>query len=197
MDIDEVVRERRSCKEYHEKDVPYSLIAEILEAGTYAPSAGNRQNWIFIVVKDEKKRYDLSVASLNQNWMNHAPVHIVICDDKQKVLELYPDRGELYSIQNCTLAAANMMLKAHALGLGTCWVGAFDVDHVKRILNISGAIIPEMILTLGYPLHLDKQIERDPVDIVTHFEEYGKREAPKESSVFPLKKENQKKKAKS
>ncbi len=186
MDIDECITGRRSCRSYSTKSVPVNVIGEILEAATYAPSSGNRQNWAFIVVMDEAKKEELCMASVKQTWMLEAPVFIVICDKKSDVVEMYPDRGELYAVQNCALATQNLMLKAHSLGLGTCWVGAFDVDAVGKIMRIPDGIVPEVIITLGYPLKYEKEAERHPVDVVTFFNEYGSKKL--DESMFPLRK---------
>ena len=183
MNLDECIKNRRSCRFYTSKSVPLDVVGEVLEAGTYAPSSGNCQNWSFVVVTDEDKKYEVASAS-KQLWMIDAPVFIVVCNNKRKVLDLFPDRGSLYSTQNCAFAAANIMLRAHDLGLGTCWIGAFDVTKVQQILKIPDDMIPEIILTLGYPDKLEKEAERYTVDIVTFFNEYGKRTSDK--SIFPL-----------
>jgi len=187
MDVDECMKERRSCRSYSTKSVPVEIVGEILEAATYAPSSGNRQNWVFIVVMDDTRKEELCMASAKQTWMLEAPVFIVVCDKKADVVEMYPDRGELYAVQNCALATQNLMLKAHSFGLGTCWVGAFDADAVSRIMKIPSDVVPEAIITLGYPSKYEKEAGRHPVDTVTFFNEYGNKKL--DESMFPLKKQ--------
>ncbi len=160
------------------------MIADVLDAGTCAPSAANLQNWIFIVVKDEEKRHAIAQDCLKQFWMNEAPVHIVVCNDKSKVNAFFPDRGDLYSSQACALAAQNIMLKAEELGLGTCWVGGFDVNAIQRLLKIPEDIVPESVITLGYPEHFEKPLRRDAVSTATFFESYGNKSDL--HSIFPL-----------
>jgi len=84
MELDNAIAKRISVKSYTDEDVPNDVIGLILEAGTLAPSAGNLQNWKFVVVRKESTRADLAAASRNQNWMNQAPIHIVVCNDKKQ-----------------------------------------------------------------------------------------------------------------
>ncbi len=184
MDLDSCIRDRRSCRSYTTKRVSIDVIGELLEAATYAPSAGNRQNWMFVVVMDEDKKYALAMASAKQLWMTEASAFIVVCDRKKEVVELYPDKGELYAVQNCSLAIENLLLKGHDLGLGTCWIGAFDVAAVRTALSIPDDVEPEAIITLGYPEKFEREAERHPVDVVTFFDEYGNKKL--DESIFPL-----------
>ncbi len=187
MDVDACIRGRRSCREYLDKNVPLDVVGDVLEAGTYAPSAGNKQNWQFIVVTDEDKRNRIAQLCKNQDWMIEAPVHIVICNDADAIKNNYPDRGEIYATQNCAVAAGLMMLKAEDVGLGSCWVGGFDAVGIRNLLEIPENIIPELILTIGYPNRMDKEAERISVNLVTFFDKYGKKSI--DTSVFPIKKQ--------
>ena len=146
----------------------------ILEAGRNAPSAGNLQNWRFIVVMDKDKREKIAETCLRQYWMSSAPVHIVIVAQTEKAKMFYGERGEkLYSTQNCAAAAMNMMLQAHACGLATCWVGAFDEDMMKNTLGCGGDAHPQIVLTLGYPDEQAPTPKKNPLAEVTDLEDYG------------------------
>lgn len=188
MEVSEVIKNRRSIRRYQEKKVSWADVSKILDAGRNAASAGNVQNWQFIVVTDKKRKDELATASLRQYWMNEAPVHIVICNKLEKVRRLYGSRGEkLYSIQNCAAAAQNMLLRATDLGLASCWVGAFDENAVARILKLPDDVIPEIIITIGYA---DERIVHTPIktplDNITFFEEWGKRE--RDYELWPIEK---------
>lgn len=177
MLLDECIKERRSCKSYLEKEVPMELIYEILEAATYAPSAGNLQNWYFLVVTDIAKREAISKLCLEQMWMLQAPVHIIVCNRKQRVTQMYPKRGEMYGTQACAAAIQNMLLKAHDVGLASCWVGAFNQDSIANLLKLPQGVDAEAIVTIGYPVRRDTTSPgRDRVEVVSFFNEYGKRE---------------------
>ncbi len=184
MELDESIRKRVSVKSYLDKDVPNDILGLILEAGSLAPSAGNLQNWKFIVIRDQEKKQEISAAARSQNWMNQAPVFVVVCNDKKQIMSMYGKRGELYSTQDCSIAAQNIMLKAVDLGLATCWVGSFDEEAIQRVLKIPEDVVPELILTIGYPAEEPKNLDREPLKGITFFNEWGN--AVDEKSLFPL-----------
>lgn len=181
MDSIKAIKERRSIRRYLDKEIKLEIVSEILEAGSYAPSSGNIQNWRFLVVKDKKKREEIADACLGQTWMNQAPVHIVVCSDNRDINAMYKKRSEKYSVQNCAAAVQNILLAAYDKGLGTCWVGAFNEDRIKRILFIPDNVSVEAVITIGYsaykPIIEDKKHRRrHKVEYVTFFEKYGERE---------------------
>lgn len=181
MEVFECIRTRRSIRKYKDKQVPWDNIITIMQAGKYAPSAGNLQNWKFIVVKDDNKRKAIAEACLQQWWMEQAPVHIVVCGEPEKVERFYGTRGRrLYMIQGIAAAIENMLLTAHSLGLGSCWVGAFDEDEIRRLLNLPEEADVHAIITIGYA---DEKPETPPKYRIEHmmfFEKWwGRVEAPK------------------
>jgi len=170
MDLLELIKTRRSVRKYINKPIPWDDISNITDAGRYAPSSGNLQNWKFIVVLDKEKRKAIADASLKQYWMETAPVHIVIISEPQKAERYYGTRGErLYSVQNCAAAAQNMILEAHNLGLSSCWVGAFDEEMVKRTLRIPAEARPQIILTIGYPAEQPDKPAKLPQETLTWY----------------------------
>jgi nitroreductase len=189
MDLDRCLHERRSCRDYTSKKISLATVSEIIEAGSWAPSAGNVQNWNFIVVSDEEKRKKLSQLCMDQDWMIDAPIHVIICNDKKKVVDLYPKRGELYASQHCAYATAFMVLKAESLGIGSCLVGGMDVEGVQRLLNIPEHVVPEMVITLGYPDMVEDEVDKTAAPFVTYFEEYGTKKA--DLDFFPLQRQVQ------
>jgi nitroreductase len=120
----------------------------VLEAARLAPSASNRQEWRFIVVRDAEMRKKLSVAARNQSFVAEAPVVLVCCADTDDHVMRCGER--CYPI-DVAIAIDHMTLAATALGLGTCWIGAFDADQVKELLQIPGNIRVVELLPLGYP----------------------------------------------
>ena len=85
MDIGKVIESRRSIRSYKDKKVSWKLISEILNAATFSPSSGNQQNWRFVIVNEGDKKSQIAVACLKQEWMNTAPIHIVICADYSNI----------------------------------------------------------------------------------------------------------------
>lgn len=124
----------------------------MLDAGRWAPSAGNIQPWIFIVIQRDELKRDLSEAALGQMFVLEAPFVIVVCADILRSARRYGRRGvELYSIQDTAAATQNMLLAAHSLGLGACWIGAFDENEVRGVLELPQEIRPVALIPLGFP----------------------------------------------
>ena len=151
MDTETCILTRRSIRKFKNVVVDMERLGKIIEAGRAAPSAGNLQNWVFIIVDDPGKRKAIAEACFHQDWIQTAPVLIVVCAKPIDAQRYYGIRGErLYSIQNCAAAAENMLLMAHDQGLGACWVGAFDEDKVRDIIKLFKEGRPQIILAVGY-----------------------------------------------
>jgi len=176
METQECIESRRSCRLYLDIPVEFEKLGNILNAGRVAPSAGNLQDWRFVLVTEEVMRKQLAEASMKQYWMEKAPVHIVVVSTPEKDERMYGKRGmELYTLQNCAAAAMSMLLSAHDQGLGSCWVGAFEEGMVRRALQMPDNAKPVAIITIGYP---DEEPARTPkfaIDNVTFVERWGSR----------------------
>lgn len=122
----------------------------LLNAAQMAQSAGNVQGRDYITVTDQIIKQQLAKASSNQKFINQAPIIIVFIANIERSSRIYGGRGILYAIQDATASVMNTMLVAQDLGLGTCWIGAFDEDSVKTILKIPINLKPVAII-LGYP----------------------------------------------
>lgn len=158
MDTKECILTRRSIRKFFDIPVPFEYIIEILDAGIHAPSAGNLQAYKFIVVTDDEKKLKLSDACLSQSWISTAPVIIVICAEVDKLERMYGLRGKkMYSIQDCACAAENMLLVAHNLDLGACFVSAFENDQVRLVLDIPKEVVPQVVIPIGYA---DEQVPK-------------------------------------
>lgn len=151
MDVIEAIHARRSIRKYLDVPVEWDKIGQIIEAGKAAPSSGNLQNWKFVVVKEKERRQQIADACLQQHWMTTAPLHIVVVAEPEPAVMHYGVRGErLYTVQNCAAAVENMLLAATALGLGSCWIGAFDEDMLKRAIGCTERVRPQAVVTIGY-----------------------------------------------
>ena len=181
MEVFECIRSRRSIRKYKDKQVPWDDIVTIMQSGKYAPSAGNLQNWKFIVVKDDGKRKAIAEASLQQWWMEQAPIHIAVIGDPEKSERFYGARGRrLYMIQGVAAAIENMLLTAHSLGLGTCWVGAFDEDEIRRLLSLPEQVDVHAIITIGYADETPETPPKYRIEHMMFFEKWwGRIESPK------------------
>lgn len=153
MDFWEVINRRRSIRAY-ESDRPVSqeVIRQLLEAAIRAPSAGNRQPWHFVVVRDGATRARLASAAYGQHFVAQAPVVIVVCADPGRSAARYGARGrELYCLQDTAAATENLLLAVVALGLGACWVGAFDERAAASTLRLEPHLRPVALIPIGYP----------------------------------------------
>ncbi|HNS24673.1 MAG TPA: nitroreductase family protein, partial [Methanobacteriaceae archaeon] len=122
-------------------------LEKILEAARIAPSAANRQEWKFIVVKDQETRDKLVEAANGQKFVGQAPATIVGCSTESE--RLMPC-GQLAYTVDLSIAVSFMILEATELGLGTCWLGAYDEEAVKKVLDIPDEIRVPAMFTLGY-----------------------------------------------
>lgn len=149
-DIFDVFAERRSVRSYTGEEVSEEHLNAILEAACCAPSAGNLQAYEIVVVRDPERRKLLARASYNQDFMVDASVHLVFLAVPSRSSVRYGRRGsELYSLQDATIAATFAMLAAHALGYGTCWIGAFDDSKVVKVIGAPEDRRPVAIIVIG------------------------------------------------
>ncbi|HDM60042.1 MAG TPA: nitroreductase family protein [Archaeoglobus veneficus] len=167
-----LIYDRISIRRYQPIDLPDELILEILKAGNAAPSAGNLQARDFIVVRDPETKKKLAIAALEQMFIAEAPVVIVVCANYPRSMRVYGDRGRLYAEQDATAAVENILLAAHALGLGAVWVGAFHEVAVSSILNIPEYARPIAIVPVGYPAEKPEKRSRYPIQELTHWEKW-------------------------
>jgi len=156
MDILSIIKERRSVRRFEAKDIPDNINDKLIEALIWAPSAGNLQARHFYFVRDQKIKNRLVKAALGQRFIADAPLTVVGCTDSH-IENRYGDRGiMLYSIQDVSASIMNMMLTAHSLGLGTCWVGAFHEFDVFEALDMPNYLRPVAIVPVGYPARVFK-----------------------------------------
>lgn len=135
----EAVEKRRSIRKFKPKPVKKKDLKRILEAGRLAPSGGNRQPWSFIVVRKLETKKALSTAANNQKFIADADTIIVALSDpgtSPKALPYRLSSTRIGYLQDPMIAVEHMILAATALGYGTCWIGAFSEDEVKKILKI-------------------------------------------------------------
>jgi len=153
MDFWEVIERRYSLRDFDpSRDVAPEDVERLLRAAIRAPSAGNLQPWFFVVVREEKKKEALARAALDQRFIARAPVVVVVCADPGRSAMRYGGRGmNLYCLQDTAAATENLLLAAVALGLGGCWVGAFNEEEAARALDLPSHLRPVAIVPLGYP----------------------------------------------
>ena len=175
MDFTTVITTRRSVRAYADKPVPEDVLDRVLEAARLAPSACNFQPWRFIVVKDAATRSQLAKLAHRQQFMVKAPVVIVCCGKR------YPQKynwiGDNLYLVDLGIAIEHLVLAARNEGLGTCWVGAFHDQPIKKLLDIPADHDVVMMLPVGYPVSEDQfgaTTERLAMDQIVFSERFGK-----------------------
>lgn len=173
MELFEAIRHRRSVRAFTEEEVSEHEIKELLEAARLAPSAGNIQPWSFVVVRDHDTKRRLAEAALNQFFIEKAPVVVIILADLNRSKQRYGSRGaNLYCIQDTAAAIQNMLLAAVALGLGACWVGAFQEDMVSAVIKVPEGFRPVAIVPVGRPAEKPKTSYKRPLEEIVHHETF-------------------------
>jgi len=147
MTVQEAILARRSIRKYSDRPVEPEKLKVVLEAARLAPSARNDQNWRFIVVMDREKIARLMDAAYGQKFVGEAPVVIVACATDRRVM----DCGQPTDTMDCSIAMSFILLQAQELGLGTCWLGHFDSEKVKQVLDIPEKVTVVAMTPLGYP----------------------------------------------
>lgn len=169
MDVFEAITNRRSIRKYKNTEIEDEKLQKILEAARIAPSAANRQEWKFIVVNDPETRARLVNAANGQRFVAEAPVTIVACSTESE--RVMPCGQYAYTV-DLSIAVSFMILEATELGLGTCWLGAFDEKQVKEILDIPDDIRVPAMFTLGYADENPGPRPRKDLDSILSYERY-------------------------
>lgn len=163
MDVFEAIRTRRSIRRFSDKPLEEEKLRALLEAAAQAPSWANLQCWRFIVVRDSDTKRNLSELSFVESFFSprgyksnpakkgiaEAPAVIVACADPAQSGAIW---GQPYYLTDIGIAAQNLMLAARGLGLGTVFVGVFDEENVRALLNIPAEIRIVGLFPIGYPL---------------------------------------------
>jgi nitroreductase len=168
METLEAIKTRRSTRRFRDTPVEDEKLQKVLEAVRMAPSWANMQCWRFIAVKEKSRKEKISELSFVESFfaprgykanpskkgIAEAPVVIVACADPQQSGVLW---SQYYYMTDLGIAAENLMLAAHDLGLGTVFVGVFDEEKLRKLLNIPAEIRIVGIFPLGYPLEEKKE----------------------------------------
>lgn len=169
MSVRTAISERRSVRSYRDTPVEDEKLNLVLEAARLSPSARNRQEWKFIVVKDRETRRKLADAANGKEFVGEAPVIIVACATEA---EYVMSCGQLAGTVDTSIAFAFLILQAQELGLGTCWLGAYNENEVKEVLGIPQHVRVIAMTLLGYPAQASEARPRKSLDEIVSFERY-------------------------
>ena len=149
METMQAIKTRRSIRKFLDNPVSGEMVRDLLEAAMFAPSAGNEQPWQFIVLSEREILDKVPNICATASMCRQAPLAILVCGDSS--LEKYPKFWE----QDCSAAMENLLLAAHAQGLGGVWVGIYPlndrIEAFRRLLSLPEGITPFALVALGYP----------------------------------------------
>jgi len=149
MEVQEALLNRRSIRKYNYQKINKEDIDKILKAAMYAPSAMNLQAWQFIVINDKDVLIETIKTIPYAEMLRQSAAAILVCGDSSI------EKNESWLLQNCSAAIQNILLSAHGLGIGSCWIGIHGmsdiVKNIKHQFKLPENIIPVALISLGYP----------------------------------------------
>jgi nitroreductase len=176
MNFETVVKRRRMCREFLERDVPQEKLDRILELASRYPSAGHTEPQEFIVVHDRRMKEDLAHAALDQMFVAQAPVVIVVVSDVRLSARRYGERGvRFFSIIDGAFVAMLILLAVVEEGLGACFVGSFYDEEVQELLSLPQEVRPIGIIPIGYCAEGPRKLRRRSREQIVHRDRYGRR----------------------
>ena len=168
--IFKVIKERRSVRSYDDRKVSKEGVERLLESGQWAPSPSNVQSWRFVVVQEDGQLATLK--TLSPGFPKQATVSIVICSDERDVQSFAGTSTQILAAEEAAMAAQNMLLMAHALGLGACAVASFSEIGIRALLELPDHIRPILIVALGVPKKQPVAPQRKALSQITSWETY-------------------------
>jgi nitroreductase len=149
MDAFENILTRRSIRKYSKKPISKEILQNLLKAASCAPSAGNQQPWQFIVIDDRTILNVIHTFHPSAKMLMEAEKAILVCGD------LHLEKFKGYWMIDCAAASENILLAAHAQGLGACWLGIYPregrVAGMRKLIHLPTHVIPFALIALGYP----------------------------------------------
>ncbi|TFG14422.1 nitroreductase family protein [Candidatus Thorarchaeota archaeon] len=149
--IDQIAN-RRSIRKFKDEKIPDDVIDELIRTGLWAPSAGNLQPWRIVKTTSEDQIKTLADAAYGQSVVKTAPAVLVIVAVPSESAEKYGQRGRsLYAYQDTAALTYTLLLTAHAMGYGGCWVGAFDDEAAANAISAPDGFKPVSMIPIGVP----------------------------------------------
>jgi len=169
LDVFEAIKTRRSIRRYRKEPIPEEVLLKVLEAGRWAPSAKNSQLWNFIVLKDEEIKRKIAEVFPSGRFLADAACGIAVVTDP---------KTSNHAVEDGAAAAQNMLLAAHALGLGACWLGVYGgvyEEKIKEILNVPKEKFLVSIISLGFPAETLTAKPRKSLEEILFVNRYGEK----------------------
>jgi len=164
MDAMEAILTRRSIRQYTDRPVADEVFTDLLKAAMAAPSAGNQQAWQFVVINEREVLDEIPTIHPYSRMVKQAPLAILVCGD------MALETNEGFWVQDCSAATQNLLLAAHARGLGAVWLGVYPreqrVVDFRKLLGLPGHVVPLALVSIGYPAEEKSPANRfDPAKV--------------------------------
>lgn len=166
MEVGEAIRSRRSIRKFKRKEMPREDVVKLLEAAQAAPSGANRQPWELVVITDPIRLKELVPVCKNQTFLADCAAFLVGLDDVEAK----------WSRVDLSIALDHVALRAMEMGLGTCWIGAFDPDALAKFISAPKGRMVTVCLAIGYPDEEPEARPRKPLEQLVSWGSYGKRQ---------------------
>ncbi len=170
MEFSELVKTRYSVRAYKADPVEEEKLSQVLEACRLAPTAANRQSFQLIVIHTAGRQAELQ-RIYKPNWFAQAPLVICACTIPDRVWVRNEDNKN-YGEVDVSIVVDHLTLAAVEVGLGTCWVAAFNVKAAREILGLPAGVEPVVFVTLGYPADKLKSKKRKALSELVRYENW-------------------------
>lgn len=170
----ELIKERRSVRSFTDKDVDRDALRTLVEAAIWAPTGGNIQAWEFVVLDKEDKELMTRMIPFLPGVFEVPSAMIWACMDREKEGARAGKVGlEVVGIMDIAMASQNIMLMAHAMGIGSCVIRSFNAEAAMLAMNLPEHVTPELVVILGYPNGESLSPPRIPVEQKLHWSRFG------------------------
>lgn len=169
MEFEELIRYRYSCRSYKPDPVPDDVLEKVLEAARLAPTAANRQPFQILVIHTTDRREELK-RIYSRDWFVEPPILICACGVPRSSWVRSDNRR--YLDVDVAIVMDHLILEATNLGLGTCWVAAFNSQVAREALQIPDDIEPLIFTPLGYPADSPREKERKSITELVRYEHW-------------------------
>jgi len=164
MEVQEALLSRRSIRNYKDQKISKENLDKILKAAMYAPSAMNLQAWHFVVIEDRDVLIETIKSVPYAEMLRQSAAAIIVCGD------LAIEKNESWLLQNCSAAIQNILLSAHGLGIGSCWIAIHGMDDMYKSIKVQFKlpenIVPVSLISLGFPdevVNIEERFKQDKI----------------------------------
>lgn len=177
MDFNRLVKLRKSSRKFTSKKVSFRFLMEAISTALQGPFSENHNHLKFLIVEEKSKIHKIA-EHCEQEWIKTAPALIIVCSDDKHLENQYGERGRVYSRHSAGAAIYSILLELTNLKLGSCWVGAYSDNGIRKTLEIPKEIQIEAVIPVGYSQDKAKKSKKDPLERALFWEKWSQRRRP-------------------